>query len=102
MALGICDRCGRTCSYKDLKYQIFDQRNQQIKVCPDCLDQDQPQLQVGRVPINDPQGLYQPRPDTGIGGNEISNSRWLFSWAPVAQNIFPIASAIGQVTASSS
>ena len=101
-ALGICDRCGRTCKYQDLQYQIFDQRNTQLKVCPDCLDQDQPQLQVGRTPINDPQALYQARPDTGIYGNEVTNSRWLFAWNPVAANIFTIQSAVGQVTASSS
>lgn len=101
-ALGICDRCGRTCDYKALQYQIFDQKNQQIKVCPECLDEDQPQLQVGRIPINDPQALYQPRPDTGIQGNQTKNSRWLFAWDPVGSNLFPMAISVGQVTASSS
>lgn len=100
-ALAICDRCGRTCKYRELKYQIFNQQNQQIRVCPSCLDQDEPQLQVGRIPVNDPQALYQPRPDTGISGNEDTNSRWLFAWNPVGANIFPMVAAVGQVTASS-
>lgn len=66
-ALGLCDRCGRTCLYRELQYQIYNLRNLRIKVCPGCLDKDQPQLQVGRVPTDDPQGLYDPRPDTNIG-----------------------------------
>lgn len=101
-ALGICDICGFTCKYKELTYQIFDQKNTQLKVCPACVDEDNPQLQVGRIPVNDPQALYQARPDTGIGGAETTNSRWLFSWNPVAQNIFPIATEVGQVTAEGS
>jgi len=33
-------------------------------VCPSCWDPDQPQLQLGMYPVDDPQGLRDPRPDT--------------------------------------
>jgi len=98
-ALGLCDRCGKTCRYRDLRYQVVNQQNTRLKVCTDCLDVDQPQLQVGRYAIVDPQALIEPRPDTSIGGIETTNSRWLFSWDPVGANIFPARASVGQVTA---
>ena len=35
-------------------------------VCPECWDPDQPQLQLGRWPINDPQAIRNPRPPQGL------------------------------------
>ena len=35
-----------------------------IKVCPECWEPDQPQLQLGMYPVNDPQAVREPRPDT--------------------------------------
>jgi hypothetical protein len=35
----------------------------QLKVCPECWDPDHPQLQLGMYPVDDPQGVRQPRPD---------------------------------------
>lgn len=99
-ALGICDVCGWTVPYKSLSEQIFNQRNTNLKVCPACNDDDHPQLQLGKYPINDPQALYQPRPDSNVGGPSTTNSRFLFAWNPVAANIFPIRAQVGQVTAS--
>ena len=34
-----------------------------IKVCKACWDPDHPQLQLGLYPVNDPQGVREPRPD---------------------------------------
>jgi hypothetical protein len=36
----------------------------QLKVCPECWDPDHPQLQLGMYPVDDPQAVRQPRPDT--------------------------------------
>ena len=77
-ALAICDRCGWECAYKDLKRQIYDRRWNGLLVCADCLDQDHPQLQVGRTPIDDPQALLNPRPDTGR-----TASTSYYGWDPV-------------------
>jgi hypothetical protein len=48
---------------KDLSIQILKTKPYKIKVCPTCWDPDQPQLQLGLYPVNDPQALRNPRPD---------------------------------------
>jgi hypothetical protein len=35
-----------------------------VKVCQSCWDPDQPQLSLGLYPVNDPQAVREPRPDT--------------------------------------
>lgn len=47
-------------------------------VCSSCYDPDHPQLQLGMYPVEDPQAVRNPRPDTTyrLGGNnglQISN-----------------------------
>ena len=95
LARGECDRCGRSeLRLSELKYQIFNQRNTNWKVCPDCLEQDHPQLMLGKVPVNDPQALWQPRRDI-----DRLTSEQLGSWSPwVAQNLAPMVSTVGIVT----
>ena len=49
-----------------------------IKVCPECWEPDQPQLSLGLYPVNDPQAVREPRPDTsyyasGVSGLQTSN-----------------------------
>lgn len=65
-ALGICDRCAGQYMLKDLRADIFDQKPTGFMVCWDCWDEDNPQLQLGRWPVNDPQALRKPRPDTNL------------------------------------
>jgi len=48
---------------KELKTQIVKTKPFNIKVCPSCWDPDQPQLQLGMYPVNDPQAVRDPRPD---------------------------------------
>ncbi len=60
----ICDICGFQCRYTDLRDHITNQQPDGLRVCPDCYDVDNPQLQVGRVNMTDPQALYKPRPDS--------------------------------------
>jgi hypothetical protein len=62
-AIGLCDRCGRQNRLHDLKKQIEDMEDTGLLVCDGCLDQDHPQYQLGRMPIDDPQALENPRPD---------------------------------------
>ena len=58
-----CDRCGQQYMLKDLKKEIIKTRLFSIKVCPECWDPDQPQLQLGMYPVDDPQAVREPRPD---------------------------------------
>lgn len=78
-AWGLCDRCSQRYDLSDLQFQIVNQKPTGIKVCPECNDIDQEQLQLGRFPINDPVALLNPRPDFAPG-------RSLFGWAPVSNN----------------
>jgi len=63
-AIAECDRCGQRYKLKQLKKQILKTKLFNIKVCPTCWDPDHPQLQLGLYPVNDPQAVREPRPDT--------------------------------------
>ena len=98
-----CDRCGQRYKLKELKTQTVKTKPFKIKVCPTCWDPDQPQLQLGMYPVNDPQAVRDPRPDvsylqsgnnglqinlTGVGPNGFGNpdmgSRvFQWGWNPV-------------------
>jgi hypothetical protein len=77
-AFGMCDRTGFRYNLRDLVPQIEDGRPNGMLVGRDVLDKDQPQLQLGRIRMNDPQALRNPRPDRGL-----DESRRLFSFDPV-------------------
>lgn len=75
-AIAECDRCAQRYMLKQLKIQIVKTRPFKIKVCPTCWDPDQPQLQLGMYPVNDPQAVRDPRPDvsyqvSGTNGLQI-------------------------------
>jgi hypothetical protein len=86
-----CDRCGQQYKLKKLKFEVIKTKLYQLKVCPECWDPDQPQLQLGMYPIEDPQAVRQPRPDTtyvtsGINtlGYSSGGSRDIqWGWNPV-------------------
>lgn len=92
-ALGMCDRCGFTYPLRMLKYEVFNQRLDGLRVCPDCLDVDQPQLQLGQVSVYDPQALQDPRPDL----DKLPSTTY-FGWAPVGNPICAFGTgAVGTV-----
>jgi hypothetical protein len=59
-----CDRCGFRYKLKELKKLTIKTKLVSIKVCPTCWEPDQPQLQLGMYPVDDPQAVREPRPDT--------------------------------------
>ena len=63
-AIAECDRCGQRYKLKQLKMEVIKTKLYQLKVCEECWDPDQPQLLLGMFPIEDPQAVRQPRPDT--------------------------------------
>jgi hypothetical protein len=74
-----CDRCGQQFKLKKLKFEVIKTKLYQLKVCEACWDPDQPQLQLGMYPIQDPQAVRQPRPDTtyvaaGLNGLQTTNT----------------------------
>lgn len=89
-AIAQCDRCGFRFKLKQLKQLVIKTKNVNILVCPECWEPDQPQLQLGMYPVNDPQAVRNPRPDTGYyvsgeggdGGSRVT--QWGFD--PVGLN----------------
>jgi hypothetical protein len=63
-AISQCDRCSFRFKLRDLRTLTIKTKQVNIKVCRDCWEQDQPQLQLGMYPVNDPQAVRDPRPDT--------------------------------------
>lgn len=75
-AISECDRCGQRFKLNILKTEIIKTKNYNLLVCPACWDPDQPQLQLGMFPVDDPQALRNPRPDrsyvlSGTSGLQI-------------------------------
>tara|TARA_R110000868_G_scaffold11962_10_gene58037 strand:+ start:1557 stop:2000 length:444 start_codon:yes stop_codon:yes gene_type:complete len=62
-AIAECDRCGFRYKLKELKQLVIKTKNINILVCPTCWEPDQPQLQLGMYPVDDPQALRNPRRD---------------------------------------
>jgi hypothetical protein len=63
-AIAQCDRCNFRFKLKDLRIQTVKTKPYRIKVCRSCWDPDHPQLQLGMYPVNDPQAVREPRPDS--------------------------------------
>ena len=90
-AIAECDRCGERYKLKELKKLVIKTQQVNILVCPECWDPDQPQLHLGMYPVNDPQAIREPRPDTsyvvsglGADGFVSDGSRQIqWGWAPV-------------------
>lgn len=86
-AIAECDRCGFRYKLTELKNLVIKTKNVNIMVCQTCWEPDHPQLQLGMYPVNDPQAVRNPRPDTsyytaGIGGDGGSRIiQW--GWNPV-------------------
>jgi hypothetical protein len=73
-----CDRCGQRFKLSQLRKLTIKTRMVSIKVCDECWEPDQPQLQLGLYPVNDPQAVREPRPDisyyaSGTSGLQIQN-----------------------------
>jgi hypothetical protein len=74
-----CDRCGFRFKLHQLRREVVKTKNYELLVCGPCWDPDQPQLQLGMYPVDDPQGVRNPRPDrsyisSGTTGLQIINS----------------------------
>jgi len=91
IAIAICDRCGFRFRLRELRTLIVKTKQVNILVCTNCWEPDQPQLQLGMYPVDDPQALRNPRNDNtyyqsgtladgGIGGGS-RNIQW--GWNPV-------------------
>jgi len=63
-SIAICDRCGFQFKLTALKKEVLKTKVYNLLVCDSCWDPDQPQLQLGMYPVDDPQAVRNPRRDT--------------------------------------
>lgn len=90
-AIAECDVCAQRYRLSQLKPLVIKTKVTNILACPTCWSPDQPQLQLGMYPVNDPQALRNPRPDNSyeqsglnINGTPSGGSRDIYwGWAPV-------------------
>ena len=95
-SIAMCDRCGFQFKLTNLRKEIVKTKTSNTLVCPDCFDPDQPQLQLGMYPVDDPQAVRNPRRDTtyveaGVNaqGFTTGGSRDIqWGWAPVGGSRF--------------
>ena len=95
-AIAECDRCGFRYKLTQLKKQVLKTKIINTLVCSNCWDPDHPQLQLGMYPVDDPQGLRNPRPDRsyvssglladGYQGEGSRTFQW--GWNPVGGSKF--------------
>jgi len=115
-AISECDRCGFRFKLTELKKETVKGNILNILVCPVCWTPDQPQLMLGTYPVDDPQGLRDPRPDrsyvvSGLlddgftgGGSRIIQWGWnpvggaSFFDAALTPNNLALSVLIGTVT----
>ncbi len=86
-----CDRCSFRFKLTELKKEVVKGNIIDLLVCPECWTPDQPQLMLGTFPIDDPQGIRDPRPDRsyqvsglledGYSGGGSRVFQW--GWSPV-------------------
>ena len=82
-AIAECDICGFQYKLRELKNLVRKGRDTNLKACPECWSPDHPQLKLGEFPVNDPQAIRDPRPDSA----ELEVSRDIqWGWNPVGFN----------------
>ena len=94
-SIAICDRCGFQFKLTALRKEIIKTKVYNLLVCDECWDPDQPQLQLGMYPVDDPQAVREPRRDStyytagvNTAGNPTSGSRDIqWGWNPVGGSI---------------
>ena len=62
-ALAECDICGFRYKLRQLRELVINEELTNLKACPECWNEDHPQYQLGKYPVDDPQAIRDPRPD---------------------------------------
>ena len=91
-----CDRCGQRYKLKQLRKEVKKTKTYNLLVCTTCWDPDQPQLQLGMFPVDDPQAVREPRRDStylqsgaNVDGFPSGGSRDIqWGWAPIGGSSF--------------
>ena len=92
-AFGFCDRCSFRYPLHELKDEVVDLEKTGLLVCDDCWDDDHPQNQLGRYPVDDPQALRNPRPDSGLTASRSTdgiNLSYDFVTASTSSHVYSV------------
>lgn len=81
-AIADCDRCGFRFKLHVLKELVVRDANTNIRVCPECFEEDHPQNLQGKYPVYDPQAVENPRPDLSLFDTSPSRD-FQWGWNPV-------------------
>ena len=92
-AFGFCDKTGFRYPLKDLVPEYNNGVKTGFLVGRDVVDPDQPQNFLGRIKINDPQSLRNPRPD-----RSLIESRALYGFDPVGSEGTLMTASVGRVS----
>jgi len=92
-AFGFCDKTGFRYPLKDLVPEYNNGVKTGFLVGKDVVDPDQPQNFLGRIKINDPQSLRNPRPD-----RSLIESRALYGFNPVGNQGTLLTASVGRVS----
>ena len=92
-AFGFCDKTGFKYPLKDLVPEYNNGVKTGFLVGRDVVDPDQPQNFLGRIKINDPQSLRNPRPDTSL-----VESRALYGFNPIGNAAIFMTASVGRVS----
>ena len=96
-AFGFCDKTGFRYPLNELVWEYNTGTKTGFRVEKAVADPDQPQNFLGRVKINDPQSLRDPRPDTS---QAEANAIW--GWNPVWNPVQQMTASVGTVTVTTS
>lgn len=86
IAFGFCDRCGFRSLLREMRELTIKTKKVNIMVCQECYEPDQPQLQLGMYPVDDPQALRNPRPDNtylqsgNLANGSLGEGSRVFQW----------------------
>ena len=69
VAIGFCDRCGFEYPLDELRAQVTDNKETAVLACKQCLDSDNPQLQLGRIPLSPEEVIAKPSSDQALGSS---------------------------------
>jgi len=72
-AFGFCDICGFRYPLKDLRPEVVNLVQTNIRACSECWSPDQPQNRLGTIDYSDPQALRNPRPTGGTNGRNSND-----------------------------
>jgi len=83
-AYAICDVCGVSYRYSELRTTTIRGKDTHVKACPECWDADHPQNFLPEAIHVDGQALRDPRPEDDY------RSRILPHWRPVDAFLLPV------------